>query len=77
MGEAGGGAFFNGPLVRISSRHKGGPLSSSLVNNDPPHGLAEYLWKMAQAEILDTSIYDDVDIEKTSIFMQRPCFLFL
>lgn len=48
-----------------------------LGNNDPPHGLAEYLWKTVQAEILDTSIYDDVDIEKTSMFMQRPCFLFL
>lgn len=48
-----------------------------LGNNDLLHRLAEYLWKVVQAEILDTFIYDAVDIEKTSTFMQRPCFLFL
>lgn len=48
-----------------------------LGNNDVAHGFAEYLWKTVQAEILDMSIYDDVDIERTSMFIQRPCFLFL
>ena len=66
-----------GPLVRTSSRHEGGASFPLLGKNDQPHGLVEYLWKRVQAEILDTSIYDDVDTEKTSTFMQRPCFLFL
>lgn len=67
----------SGPVVRISSRHEEGVSLPLLGKNDQPHGLAEYLWKTVQAEILDTSIYDGVDIERTSTFMQRPCFLFL
>lgn len=39
-------------------------LFSFLVNKDLSHGLAQFPWKIDQAEILDTSIYDNVMVHR-------------
>lgn len=66
-------------LSILSQAFQTGGRASLLLygNNALCHGFTEQLRKIVRAEILDTYIYGDVDIEKTSACMQRLGFLFL